>query len=88
MSCRRWTPAEDRQALALRAVGKTIREVGQALGRSTNSVASRLETIERVSLKTTQKRKCLCCRNEFTSSGPGNRLCLRCTRKDISPYAP
>lgn len=33
-------------------------------------------------------RPCLCCRKEFPSAGPGNRLCGICRTKTTSPYAP
>lgn len=30
---------------------------------------------------------CLCCRQPFASSGPGNRMCDRCRTRNVSPYA-
>ena len=40
--------------------------------------------------KLTTRRPCLCCRKDFGSEGPGNRLCIDCRLKasDLSPYAP
>jgi len=32
-------------------------------------------------------RPCLCCRQPFESSGPGNRMCDGCRHKNVSPYA-
>lgn len=34
------------------------------------------------------KRACLCCREPFASEGAHNRLCRRCRKLDVSPYAP
>lgn len=33
-------------------------------------------------------RPCLRCTNDFSSTGPMNRLCPRCRNLDVSPYAP
>lgn len=37
----------------------------------------------------TTRRKCLCCRKEFDSTGAGNRLCGVCRGRsqDLSPFA-
>ena len=32
-------------------------------------------------------RPCLCCRQPFESSGPGNRMCERCRTRDVSPFS-
>jgi len=32
-------------------------------------------------------RPCLCCRQPFESSGPGNRMCDACRGRNVSPYA-
>lgn len=44
---RRYTPAEDRQILALDAQGKGDTEIGRALGRKPNSIRGRLMTLAR-----------------------------------------
>lgn len=31
-------------------------------------------------------RPCLCCRQPFESSGPGNRMCDGCRGQSVSPY--
>jgi len=38
----------------------------------------------------TTRRRCLCCRALFDSTGPGNRMCPKCRAHaaDISPLAP
>lgn len=39
--------------------------------------------------KVVKRRPCLCCRRDFDSDGPGNRLCAPCRVRvaDVSPYA-
>ncbi len=34
-----------------------------------------------------QVRPCLCCRRPFESEGPGNRMCVECRARNVSPYA-
>jgi len=33
-------------------------------------------------------RPCLCCRQPFESSGPGNRMCEGCRGRNVSPFEP
>lgn len=82
-----WAPEESRRASDLRASGLTLDQIGKALDRSTNSVASHLEAMDRQVKEGARKRPCMCCRKTFSSAGPHNRLCLDCRRKDVSPYA-
>ncbi|MDO8934214.1 MAG: hypothetical protein Q7U97_17630 [Rhodocyclaceae bacterium] len=35
-----------------------------------------------------QVRSCLCCGDDFMSSGAMNRMCGRCRTRNVSPYAP
>lgn len=35
----------------------------------------------------TVTRPCLCCRQPFESSGPGNRMCNPCRNQSVSPFA-
>lgn len=44
---KRWTAAEDRQLLAMRQTDMTFRAIGQQLGRSENSIQSRLRVLAR-----------------------------------------
>ena len=90
---RAWSPEEEAAAKAMRADGKTLAAIGEALDRSLTSVKSCLRRLEtRCSLKLKQKkvanRSCLCCRKPFVSEGAHNRLCGDCRTRNISPYAP
>ena len=89
---RAWSPEEEAAAKAMRADGKTLAAIGEALDRSLTSVEAclrRLEDRRSRPLKTKKEgnRLCLCCGKKFASAGPQNRLCMTCRKKDISPYA-
>ena len=90
---RAWRPEEEAIAKAMRADGKTLAAIGEALDRSLTSVESCLRRLEtRRSLKLKPKkvanRTCLCCRKPFVSEGAHNRLCGDCRTRSVSPYAP
>lgn len=95
---RLFSAAEDEQLLALRAAGKRWSEVGAIMGRDDSSLSVRWHKIAGVpnpslyplmhhQAAATTRRRCLCCRNEFESTGPGNRLCRLCS-KAANGYAP
>lgn len=100
MGSRHWTPEEDGRLLAMRGIGFSHREIGEALGRATSSIGSRLNTLRSMPLRTSEPvarrrasrvmRPCMCCRRPFQSEGAHNRLCDPCRRKgsDISPFTP
>lgn len=83
----RYSAAEDERIRTLRAAGNKVRDIAQALGRSEESVSSRMRWIDGVGGQSS-KRKCLCCGRTFPSEGPHNRLCGSCRRQSVSPYAP
>ena len=90
---RAWSPEEETAAQTMRAAGKTIAEIGEALDRSLTSVDSCLRRLEDrrskpLKPRTAASRPCLCCGKPFVSDGAHNRLCGRCRHADISPYAP
>ncbi len=85
-NAKRWSAEEDKTITDLRADGETIAEIGRVLNRSPNSVASRLEALQRPVKPGAKTRPCMCCRTPFKSAGPQNRLCLTCRRIDVSPY--
>lgn len=89
---RPWRPEEEAIAQALRATGQTLAEIGEALDRSPTSVDACLRRLgDRRSTplkpKKAANRPCLCCGNPFVSQGAHNRLCDRCRRIGVSPYA-
>ncbi len=90
---RPWSTEDETAAQDMRAAGKTLAEIGEALDRSTTSVDAclrRLETRRNLQLKPKRlaNRHCLCCRKPFVSEGAHNRLCGDCRTRNISPYAP
>ena len=90
---RAWSPEEETAALTMRAAGKTIAEIGEALDRSLTSVDSCLRRLEDRRSKPLKPKKdatrpCLCCKKPFVSEGPHHRLCGPCRKKETSPYAP
>ena len=89
---RAWSPEEETAAQTMRAAGKTIAEIGEALDRSLTSVDSCLRRLQDrrskpLKPKTAANRTCLCCGKPFASEGAHNRLCYVCRRLDVSPYA-
>lgn len=96
-----WSPEEDERLLRLHADGKTQIAIAQALNRPSSSIPSRLGTLgakrrrdaaaptaARIAIRKPDVRACMCCGVRFNSDGPHNRLCNRCRKTDISPYAP
>ena len=89
---RAWRPEEEAAAQRMRAAGKTIAEIGEALDRSLTSVDSCLRRLEDrrskpLKPKKAANRPCMCCRKPFASQGAHHRLCDRCRRIDVSPFA-
>ena len=98
---RPFTPAEDKQVMTLRYQGLTFEAVAKQLGRSYESCRCRhaeLVNLANEQLTSeaqdkngtrpkTQQRSCMCCRRAFLSTGPGNRLCVDCKRREgDDPY--
>ena len=82
----RWTEADDAQLRKLLAQGVARAVIAKRLGRPESSIHTRIAHFE---LKPpTKRRPCMCCRVEFSSEGPHNRLCTRCRSKETSPYQP
>ena len=82
----KWSPEDKQKAWAMRCSGKTLEQIGQALGRPVASVHSCLMLIKRDN--EAKKIPCLCCRRLFRSAGAHNRLCPPCARRSVSPFAP
>jgi hypothetical protein len=99
-SYRPFTFAEDQQVMYLRGQGLTFEALAMQLGRSYESCRSRYNTLihqlnnqltneasEGEAKPKPQQRPCMCCRQTFWSTGPGNRLCVDCKRRDADePY--
>ena len=89
---RAWRPEEETAALEMRAAGKTVGEISVALDRSMTSIETLLRRIKGRQNPprrptATANRPCLCCGKPFASQGAHHRLCDRCRRLDVSPYA-
>lgn len=53
------------------------------LGRSEVAVTNRIRQLEEEARRPRKSnRKCLCCKSDFLSDGPHNRLCNRCRRNE------
>lgn len=95
-----WSPEDDVRLLSMHAAGEKPSVIAKSLGRPTSSIPSRLGTlgakrrgdsttsVRMVVSKHPNLRACMCCGARFNSAGPHNRLCNRCRKTDISPYAP
>lgn len=79
-----WTDIEDGLLRTYIAEGVAPCAAARRLSRPESSVYRRIEAL---SLKAQKKlRPCLCCRAEFLSDGPHNRLCGRCRTKEKTPF--
>ena len=96
---RPFTSDEDRQVLAFRAQGLTFDALAAHLGRSGESCRGRYNKLVHAmnwqmdhasgdcAKPHSKQRLCMCCHGPFWSSGPGNRLCVDCKRRDSDePY--
>lgn len=87
-----WTKEEEQRLLALstHASRLSYAEIGARLNRTAVSVEVRLKALSRgvVGAKKSEgsRRPCLCCRRQFNSQGPGNRLCKNCRTTSVSPF--
>ena len=82
----KWSADEDKQLREWKAAGVSPIAMAKRLGRAESSVYRRLETLAPKPER--QQRECMCCRTQFMSDGPHNRLCTRCRTKETSPYHP
>jgi hypothetical protein len=84
--------AENHDLRALRAAGKTYREIKAITGLSLSQINYRLSavppapTIKPRRRKGHQERKCMTCGTTFMSEGPHNRMCNACRQKSASPF--
>ncbi len=87
MPSRPFTADEDQQIRELISSGMSAGAVAKAMSRAESSIYRRVCTL---GLGKNQKpkslRACMCCRTEFLSEGPHNRLCGRCRTKDVGPF--
>ena len=87
MTRRRYTPEEDAAITAMRAAGHNRNTIAVTLGRSRESIISRMAKLRgdpirdaRPKPDTSRRatRTCLRCRENFRSDGPHHRLCEKC----------
>lgn len=100
MSRRVFSADEDAALAALIALNKSTAAIAIALGRSESSISSRAKTLAEKAGRPLPKaaqapamarpkktlRPCMCCRTEFASDGPHNRLCAACRRIETTPF--
>ena len=87
MPSRPFTADEDQQIRELVASGTAPVAIAKKLGRAESSIYRRMSTLGvGKNQKPKTQRACMCCRTEFLSEGPHNRLCGRCRTKDVGPF--
>lgn len=94
----RITPEERRRRHAIHAnglaMGWTWIQMGAAAGvrpddfRRWVSDQAKPRAVAKPKVKDGTPRNCMCCAAPFVSSGPGNRLCLNCRARSLSPFTP
>lgn len=86
----KWTKAQLDQLKALRTEGKGASAIAKVLKLPTGVIDTRIRRIEDRTGKpasTITTRACMCCGGNFRSRGIHNRLCDRCGKQSLSPYA-
>lgn len=81
-----WSSIEDGMLQQLTADGLSPCAIANRLGRQQSSVYRRLQSLGFANASKTQKRNCMCCKREFNSVGPHNRLCNKCRTKETTPF--
>ena len=82
-----FSDAEDAVLRQLASEGHKPIAIARRMARPESSVYRRMEALGlREGQKPKTKRNCMCCRAEFLSDGPHNRLCTRCRHKDAGPF--
>ena len=82
-----YTPEQEATVRSMLAKGFSTGAIANRLKRSDSSIVSCLERLEKRDAKTQKvTRPCLCCRTEFKSDGPHNRLCGKCRTKETTPF--
>lgn len=81
----KWGAAQNAQLTQLREEGKKPKEIAEIMDRSVKTIYYKAELLDRQKKKTTQHKLRLClggCNKYFMSSGPGNRICITCGKRD------
>ena len=88
----KWETAQDAQLTQLRSEGKKPREIALIMNFSVDTIYYKELLLGRQKIKVEQRKERLClggCSKYFLSSGPGNRICPACSKRDrtgvISP---
>ena len=88
----RWSTEEDNRLMTYRKKNYSVEWIAQQLRRTPMAILGRLEKLRsptRLAFdRSRQKsvRECLCCRQIFRSSGPGNRLCQNCRSQSLTRF--
>ena len=81
----KWGTAKDAQLIKLRDEGKKPREIAAIMNCPVQTIYYKEGLLGRQKVKTAQRKKRLClggCNKQFLSSGPGNRICPTCSKRD------
>lgn len=81
----KWGTAQDAQLIQLRSESKKPREIASIMNRSVKTIYYKDELMNRQKIKSAQYKKRLClggCNKRFLSSGPGNRICPTCSKRE------
>ena len=65
-----------------------IQAFGRDVGAGRAKPPQQRKPVKYVNREGTTLRSCLCCRQSFDSSGPGNRMCDGCRGRNVSPFEP
>jgi len=86
-SSNKWGAAQDACLIHLRNKGKKPREIAAAMNCSVKTIYYKAELLDRQKVKSVKIKKRLClggCNKTFTSNGPGNRICPKCSKQERS----
>ncbi len=81
----KWGVAQNAQLTQLRDDGEKPRHIAKKMNCSVSTIYYKSELLDHQKSKSTQHKKRLClggCNKQFLSSGPGNRICPTCSKRD------
>jgi len=81
----KWGTSQDAQLIKLRGEGKKPREIASIMNFPVETIYYKDTLLCRQKIKSTRRQKRLClggCSKQFLSSGPGNRICPICSKRD------
>lgn len=82
-----WGFYEDIKLSKLIKEGKKPREIAGIMGFAATTIYEKAVNLKRRSLTNPKRKERLClggCKKMFMSTGPGNRICIKCSKLDRS----